>query len=122
MHHELFNAWRESRAEAGLNQDFRSFVHAPRHGVVSEVVSHRWYGSSGLYMAQVAFDALGATEAVLCGVPMLSEAGHIAKPGPWTDVERYRGGFLEAKADGANIHSMSGWTAELFGLPKGARS
>lgn len=66
-------------------------------------------------MAQVALEVLGADGVILCGVPLEAGGQHIHWPGEWADVERYRGGFLQAKADGANIRSMGGWTAEVLG-------
>ena len=117
LHPERLAGWQAERAAAGLNSDYRAFVHAGRRGLVAEVVPHGWYGSSGLYMAQVALEALGCAGAILCGVPMEADAGHITGAPAWPHVERYRGGFQQAKADGANIRSMSGWTAEVLGEP-----
>jgi hypothetical protein len=50
---------------------------------------------------------------------MDEEAGHIHWPGNWTHkhTPRYRAGVEAAKADGANIRSMSGWTAGILGRP-----
>lgn len=118
LHHEMFQAWRQLRAERGYNTDYRAIIHEKgRHVPDAEIVPHGWYGSSGLYMAQVALEALGCTGAILCGVPMDEEAGHIHWPGDWKHTHRYRGGVEQAKADGANIRSMSGWTAGVLGRP-----
>lgn len=117
LHPERLGAWGDARGRAGRNTDFRPIVHAAYPGLKAEVHPQGWYGSSGLYMADVALKALGATHAILCGVPMTSEAGHFAKGGPWCDPAKYRSGFEAAHAEGANIRSMSGWTAELFGAP-----
>lgn len=117
LHHEWFNFWREQRAALGRNTDYRSFIHAPLPGVTAEVEPHGWYGSSGLYTAQVAFNQLGATGAILCGVPMDEAQPHIHTPGRWQETSRYKPGFAAAKAEGANIRSMSGWTADIFGRP-----
>lgn len=115
LHPDRLEGWKAERAERGLNTDYRTFAHEAGGG--AEVVAQRWDGSSGLYMAQVAIEELGATGAILCGVPMQAEAGHIEVAGPWVVRDRYRKGFEAAKADGANIRSVSGWTAELFGEP-----
>lgn len=117
LHPERLADWREKRAAAGGNIDFRAIVHRAYPGLRAEVQPHSWYGSSGLFTAEAALKRLGATGAILCGVPMDSDAGHIARPGPWCDPEKYRRGFEAAKAEGANIRSMSGWTAGLFGAP-----
>jgi hypothetical protein len=119
LHHELIDGWREERAAAGLNTDFRTFIHARKRGVDAEIVPQGWYGSSGLYAAQVALEIMGAAGVMLCGVPMDADAGHINGAETWPYVDRYRAGFEAAKADGANIRSMSGWSAELFGRPDG---
>lgn len=120
LHNERFNGWREERAARGGNTDYRAFIHARMRGVEAEVEPHGWYGSSGLYMAQVALNRLGAAGAILCGVPMDADQPHIHWPGRWQDTGRYRPGFEAAKADGANIRSMSGWTEEIFGRPSAA--
>lgn len=117
LHHELIGGWRDERATAGRNTDYRTFIHAPRRGVDAEAVPQTWYGSSGLYAAQVALEVMGAAGVILCGVPMNAEAGHITGAPTWPYVDRYRAGFEAAKADGANIRSMSGWSADLFGRP-----
>lgn len=117
LHPEMFEDWKAQRAELGFNTDYRAIIHKAKRGVRGEVVPHGWYGSSGLYMAQVALEALGADGVILCGVPMEAEGQHIHWPGEWADADKYRGGFLQAKADGANIRSMGGWTAEVLGKP-----
>lgn len=114
LHPDRLEGWMKDRAVRGLNMDFRTFAH---EAGADEVVAQRWDGSSGLYMAEVALEQMGATGAILCGVPMEAESGHIDAPGLWVVRDRYRKGFGAAKADAANIRSMSGWTAELFGEP-----
>lgn len=118
LHPELLADWRESRAAVGFNTDYRAFVH-PVRGHDGEPIPERWHGSSGLYMAQIAIEALGASGAILCGAPMDPEAGHITGAAEWPHADQYRPGFVEAKAAGLNVRSMSGWTAELLGEPDG---
>lgn len=115
LHPERLRPWMAERAERGGNTDYRVFGQARRCNSPGEVISQTWNGSSGLYAAQVALGTLGASGAILCGVPMESEARHIHWPGDWADHNLYRLGFERAKADGANIRSMSGWTKALFG-------
>lgn len=118
LHPELFTAWREERFEKGLNTDYRAFVHAKRSGLgVVEVHPLGWSGSSGLYAAQVALEAMGAAGVILCGVPIDATAGHFDETGDWTLAHRYRPAFETAKTAGAEIRSMSGWTADLLGRP-----
>lgn len=118
LHPERMAAWLKARSKMGRNTDCRRFVWRAERGLGAEVVKERWRGSSGLYMAQVALDQLGATGVILCGVPMDKDAGHIRQPGPWLRTEVYRKGFLEArKVIGGQVRSMSGWTSCRFGRP-----
>lgn len=118
LHPERFDGWREERAAKGFNTDYQAFVHGKRNNHSgAEIHPERWSGSSGLFMAQVALEALGADRAILCGVPMDAEQGHVHW-GRWTLVDRYREGVLKARAEGAPITSMSGWTAEVLGSPE----
>lgn len=48
---------------------------------------------------------------------MDAEAGHITGLAVWPWVEKYRPGFLQAKAEDVQIRSMGGWTADVFGRP-----
>ena len=118
LHPERMNGWREQRRAKGLNDDFRALVYPRRHlPRWMEPWPYRWKGSSGLFTAQVALEALGCRGAILCGVPMDAEAGHITGAATWPFTGKYRPAFLEAKAEGANIRSMGGWTAEALGRP-----
>lgn len=117
LHPEWFDDWRQQRADLGYNTDYRAFVYKQKRNIPAEVVPYRWYGSSGLYMAQVALEQLGAAGAILCGVPMNNAGGHIRHGDVWNDANYYRQAFIRAHAAGANIRSMSGFTAEEFGLP-----
>lgn len=121
LHPERFQPWQEARAAKGYNTDYRAFVHARRHNQApAEAVPERWAGSSGLFMAQIALEVLGAAGAILCGVPMEASGRHIHWPGEWGATKLYRPAFLKAQADGAAIRSMSGWTADLLGRPDAA--
>lgn len=117
LHPERLAGWRERRRAAGGNGDYRSLAHTAYPGLDAEVEPARWAGSSGLYMADIALGVLGADAAILCGVPLLAEAGHIGAPGAWSAPEGYQLGMESAVAEGANIRSMSGWTAERLGTP-----
>ncbi len=117
LHPERFDAWREERGRTGRNTDYRAFVHAAGGEAETEILAYCRYGSSGLYMAQVAIEAMGAGGAILCGVPMDDTGEHIHWPGAWVASHHYRAAFVEAHAAGLPIRSMSGWTAELFGTP-----
>lgn len=118
LHPESFEAWRDERADRGLNTDYRALMYYGRKKVAgTEAWRQRWNGSSGLFAAQLAFDAMDCAGAILCGVPLDQESGHFHDPGKWSVPEHYRDGFRRALADGAPIRSMSGWTADLLGRP-----
>lgn len=115
LHHERFAEWRRRRSG---NQDYRAFIHAPRVGVVAEVVPDRWAASSGVYAAQVALSHLGATGVVLCGVPLDPRAAHFFDSAAWTDADVFRRGFEAARpVIRDTVRSMSGWTRDLLGAP-----
>lgn len=117
LHPELFEQWRTDRAARGGNTDYRAVVHNHARGD-AEVHKAGWSGSSGLFAAKVAIQKLDCVGAILCGIPMEAEAGHITAPSePWGLVERYRPAFEQARLDGDPIRSMSGWSADLFGKP-----
>lgn len=121
LHPEWFEPWRDERAAKGLNTDYRALVYAGKHRVPgAEPWKQRWNASSGLFAAQLALDAMGCTGVILCGVPIDKEAGHITAPGEWKLADRYRQGVLDAKAEGAPIRSMGGWTADVLGSPSPA--
>lgn len=121
LHPEQFEPWREGRAKAGRNTDYRAIVHAPKPPISgAEVLPERWAATSGFFAAQAGLELFGADGAILCGVPMEAEAGHYAERGDWPDPAQYIAGVRRAKAEDAPIRSMSGWTAELFGEPDGA--
>jgi hypothetical protein len=63
---------------------------------------------------------LGATSAVLAGVPLDYRQGHFNKAAPWADGANYRKGWVDHVADMINVRSMSGWTRELLGAPDAA--
>lgn len=92
------------------NADYRTFTPAD--------VAPRWDGSSGLFALQCALFEMGASAAILCGLPMESRAGHFSVPGPWASTTDYRRAFRAALPEiGGRVRSMSGWTQELLGSP-----
>lgn len=117
LHSDLIATWAADRKG---NADFRAFT-PTRHpdALGAEIVAERWPGSSGLYAAQVALYEVGASAAILCGVPMDSSAGHFAVPGPWASTTSYRRAFEAALPTiGGRVRSMGGWTSQLFGRPE----
>lgn len=117
LHPDKLPDWRRQRLDRGGNADYRTFTHRSRPSPDCEIVAKRFHGSSGLYMAQVALEVLGAAGAILCGVPMDDTGGHIHW-GEWSHAYHYQNGFRAAHKVGLPIRSMSGWTrAGLFGAP-----
>lgn len=119
LHPDLLANWAARRQG---NRDFRSFVPVPHEtSPRAEVVAERWPGSSGLYAAQVALLEMGATGAILCGVPMDAAAGHFIDKGPWAGTDDYRQAFAAAlPLLGGRLRSACGWTQQLFGAPSAA--
>jgi hypothetical protein len=112
LHPELIGRWTKDRTADRLFSPVR-IGPAP-----VEAVAERWSGSSGLYAAQCALFEMGASAVILCGVPMISEAGHIVTPGRWAPVASYRAAFVSAlPVIGGRTRSMGGWTRQLFGAP-----
>lgn len=117
LHSEHMAAWSIERGARGGNPDFRAFTPS-KADRPTDIVAERWDGSSGLYATQVALFEMGASAAILCGIPMVREAGHFVTPGPWAPVTSYRQGWSAAlPIIGGRVRSMDGWTAEAFGRP-----
>lgn len=118
LHPDFFANALPRRVRAGLN---KPLVYAPaKHPDTPciKAVASRWDGSSSLYAAQVALKQLKVTKVILCGAPLDSDAGHIAVPGPWSDPEQYRAGFVAALPEiEGRVRSMAGWTADTLGRP-----
>ena len=107
LHPDCLDAWAAERAGEPASRLF-----------TPDLTPERWPGSSGLYALQCALLELGATGAILCGVPMETSAGHFLNPGAWAGTADYRRAFEAALPEiGGRVRSMGGWTAELFGKP-----
>lgn len=118
LHPDQLESWRAQRKGPAAARIFApSGRKTPKW---AEIAEERWPGSSGLYAAQVALFDLGASGAILCGIPMDSAAGHFDRPpgARWEAVGDYRAAFAAALPEiGGRIRSMGGWTADLFGEP-----
>jgi hypothetical protein len=56
--------------------------------------------------------------AILAGVPMTPEAGHVVRKQVWKDCRLYVRGWVVAEASiKPMVRSMSGWTRSTFGAP-----
>ena len=74
-------------------------------------------GSSGLFACKVAID-LGFDRLVLCGMPLLREAGRIDGKEHWNGASAFKEGFREAMPHLKDTaRSMSGWTRAQLGEP-----
>lgn len=131
LHVENLPGWMKARAAVQADRPIVwSHSGARSQGRLSQVADRLlddWKGSSGLFAVAVARE-LGM-RAVLCGVPMASMLhvpGNSAetwgrKPWPQKQVDNYRDAWRSRRADiEPFVRSMSGWTAELLGLPDGA--
>ena len=85
-------------------------------------VSYRYPGmdssaSSGGYAAKVALDD-GFDRVVLAGIPMERDAKHFTRGKPWEQRDGFTIGFKKSVPHFAGrVRSMSGWSAELLGMP-----
>lgn len=115
LHSERLPDW---LAERQGNRDPRMFTPSAASGLATDIVAERWPGSSGLFATQVALLEMGATAAILCGVPMDQDVGHFINPGPWAPTTSYRQAFEAAlPLIGGRTRSMSGWTQAILGRP-----
>lgn len=120
FHVELFPKWIAERSALGYAAAacYWSVRRNLRHPIPN-VPEHRtvdpWGGSSGLIAAQVGM--MVADKVILCGVPMDTRP-HFVRGTEWREAlthqrawERHRLELL------GRVKSMSGWTAQLLGLP-----
>lgn len=130
LHAEKFGLWMERRSRAGHPAPGAVVGHSTvRQGIirVSEVltdfVEYRFTGqqdsgSSGLFALKYALEDMGASRAVLCGVPILDSGAHFFDPNPWGAAASHRRGWVQARpVIGDRARSMSGWTADTLGRP-----
>lgn len=120
VHGDLLVKWFNTRTERGLKtgqlwtargnwrHSKHDFKRVPYKG-----------GSSGLLAVDVAIHN-GATDIILCGVPLTHKASHyddkVRKP--WKEAGRYRDQWSKRKDELSNyVRSMSGWTKDFFGHP-----
>lgn len=74
-------------------------------------------GSSGLFALRVAME-LGFDKFVLCGIPLLKEAGRLDGMERWRGAIAFRRGWEQVLPRIKDTtRSMSGWTKQLLGEP-----
>ncbi len=115
LHPDKLSHWIPARSKNGFppiteTWGHRDFKHVTDH-------TRDWGGSSGLFAVKIARE-LGFVKIVLCGVPMTVEATHIKRGEPWNAAHGFRRAWMKQRHTiKAHIRSMSGWTAEQFGVP-----
>lgn len=113
-----FREWQAARASAGIACPHTRWSLGPSPFV------HRWIrnwidGSSGLLGLDIVLNGLRLRGAILCGMPMDGRPNAF-RPArrSWSAYDRYRPAWLALMKDVAPyVRSMSGWTAERFGMP-----
>ena len=61
---------------------------------------------------------LGVERIVLAGVPLRKLEGHYDDPAPWWEARQYWPVWEQRRPQlQARVRSLSGWTADLLGLP-----
>jgi len=130
QHADLFRKYVAQREARGLPAHRRVLAvegarsHPRLSPAITGFVDHRFpgqtsSGTSGLFALKVALIDLGFDRAVLCGVPMRADAGHLRDAGaPWSGADAHWAGWLEAFPQIEHrVRSMSGRTADLLGRP-----
>lgn len=129
LHPEYMDNYEDQRRRLGLPNGYQ--IVAPlktelgTHGGagrnIARRVSYRWPGmtgsaSSGIYGAKVALDD-GYDRVVLAGIPM-TRGDHFERGQPWLQLGSFMPGFEIALPHlRGHVRSMSGYTAEVLGVP-----
>lgn len=108
--------WAEKRNENCLPGGYVVWSTGRYHSVVDRT-TRRWTGgSSGLLAVDVA-DRVGCDRIILCGVP-IDGRQNTFRGKAWDVYERFRPDWIKhGPAYGHFTRSMSGWTADILGLP-----
>ncbi len=123
LHGEKLPTWKAMREQAGYSMDFETWGGTWRTGrdeskleAIDRTVPVDLVGSSGMHAVEVALH-LGADRVVVAGIPM-DGGGHFWDPTPWDSAMMHREPWESAKPIwGDRVRSMSGWTADLLGVP-----
>ena len=123
LHPDKLDGWLRKRARAGLPEPEYAFADAMKADAWGfDSTPYRFAGqtssgSSGLFALKVALEDLGASRAVLCGIPMDTQS-HFFDAAGWQAARRHVAGWRQAMPlikDRAR--SMSGWTRDMLGGP-----
>jgi hypothetical protein len=122
LHPEKVADWLNHRAKNGYQFRGEVWCHknAGPRGLVHKGVDRTtddWAGSSSLFAAKVLIEER-FDKIVLCGCPLVSEAGHIARKRHWMAAHAFRSGWKRNHSKIADkVRSMGGWTREFLGAP-----
>jgi hypothetical protein len=116
LHPDKLLGWLRERHNAGREPPLR--VWCNRNGIKRFTDwTPDWGGSAGLFATKIARE-LDFRRIVLCGVPMTVNGGHFRRRMPWPACGGFRPAWERHAAElRPYVRSMSGWTAELFGMP-----
>lgn len=131
LHADLFGGYVSQRQARGLPPHHRLLVKqnalesepklspAVTGGTDPMFPGQTFSGTSGLFAAKVALIDLGYDRAILCGMPISDEMGHLENATkPWVGAVVHRQGWLQALPEIKDrVRSMSGWTQGLLGAP-----
>lgn len=117
LHPEKLGRWQRERKG---NPDYIACAHKGHFDARIDLIANEiWYGTSGLFLIQVAAIMFGYTRIIACGMP-IADKPHYFDQAQWDGVSRYRRGWTEAVQQPElkdRVRSMSGWTRELVGEP-----
>lgn len=129
LHPEFMDDYEKQRRQLGLHGGYE--IVAPlvnevgmhgKQGNIARRISYRYPGmnasaSSGGFAAKVALED-GFDRVVLAGVPMRHDDNHFTRGKPWLQRDSFTDGFEKSVPHFAGrVRSMSGWTAEILGVP-----
>lgn len=120
LHPNKMQGWRDKRRANGLCPAGNHIAHRQDAGI-DEVREYRWQGSrrsgsSGLFATKIALES-GFDRAVLCGIPMDSQA-HFFDKRLWTSNSTFTTAWREVLPHiKGRVRSMSGETAKWLGVP-----
>ncbi|MGB3833800.1 MAG: hypothetical protein WA975_18265 [Mesorhizobium sp.] len=118
FHSDLLPWWAGLRMERGQGPPDKYWTCHGQRPILGAAMGFvpAWGGSSGLIGAQVGMAV--ADHVVLCGVPLCPSHAHFDRAGEWLDALDYRSAWQDHFPDlRYKVRSMSGWTAELLGMP-----
>jgi hypothetical protein len=118
-HIASFPQWLKIRAEKGF-QAPQVWVNKgknidPEHKCLNPMFADYWEGSSGALGVAVA-KGLGCGRIALCGIPM-TDTAHYYSEVAFDYASVYQGSWLKNIDKLNGVRSMSGWSAELLGIP-----